>query len=74
MKVILRNLQPVASLDLNFIGYNVTPFNVSILTRKSAVVVANMSVLEFRQIPDVTAALAAGFLSFSADGGAQSLN
>lgn len=74
MKVLLRNLQPSALLNLDFTGFDVVPLIVSIQAQKSEVVETSLSVLEFRKITDVATALGAGNLSISMRGGSKVLN
>lgn len=73
MRVLLRNLDS-ATLSLVFTGYDVDPLAVNILSGKSARVTTTLSVLDFRAIPDVAAALSAGELTISFSGDSQVLS
>lgn len=74
MRVILRNLNSLSPLNLNFTGYEVTPLTVSIQPLKSGFVETTLPLTEFRKITEIATALGAGNLSISARGGAKVLN
>ena len=73
MRVLLRNLQTGSPLVLNM-GSEVTPTSASIGALSAVTVITDLSLYEFRNLPDIDGAIIAGSLSISHSGGIANLN